>query len=136
MSIVNKKGQIGYIKGRIGNKKGLILNKKRLYIWNVNFYENLFFLYGDMEKDLKYRSVKALIDTGEITEFGQIFSIITLTKVAVDMGTHTSTISDLNDNAGKISLERIIKLSELFEVPPEKMLQLLINQYSKTKGKK
>jgi plasmid maintenance system antidote protein VapI len=89
-----------------------------------------------MEKDLKYRSVKALIETGEITEFGQIFSIITLTKVAVDMGTHTSTISDLNENAGKISLERIIKLSELFDVPIEKMVQLLIKQYWKNQNKK
>jgi plasmid maintenance system antidote protein VapI len=86
-----------------------------------------------MEKDLKYRSVKALIEKGEITEFGQIFDIITLTKVAVDLGTHTSTLSDLNDNVGKMSLERMFKLSELFEVPTETMLKLLEKQYTKRK---
>jgi plasmid maintenance system antidote protein VapI len=86
-----------------------------------------------MEKDLKYRSVKALVEKGEITEFGQIFDIITLTKVAVDLGTHTSTLSDLNDNVGKMSLERMFKLSELFEVSPETMLKLLEKQYNKRK---
>ena len=89
-----------------------------------------------MDKDLKYRSVKALIEKGEITEFGQIFDIITLTKVAVDLGTHTSTLSDLNGNVGKMNLERMFKLSELFEVPTETMLKLLEKQYNKRKKPK
>jgi plasmid maintenance system antidote protein VapI len=89
-----------------------------------------------MEKDLKYRSVKALIEKGEITEFGQIFDIITLTKVAVDLGTHTSTLSDLNDNVGKMNLERMFKLSELLEVSTETMLKLLEKQYYKRKKPK
>ena len=84
-----------------------------------------------MDKDLKYRSVKALIEKGEITEFGQIFDIITLTKVALDLGTHTSTLSDLNDNTGKMNLERMIKLSELLEVPSETIFKLLEKQYYK-----
>lgn len=86
-----------------------------------------------MDKDLKYRSVKALIEKGEITEFRQIFDIITLTKVAVDLGTHTSTLSDLNDNVGKMSLERMIKLGELLEVQTDTILKLLENQYNKKK---
>ena len=89
-----------------------------------------------MDKDLKYRSVKALVEKGEITEFGQIFDIITLTKVAMDLGTHTSTLSDLTDNAGKMSLERMMKLGELFEVEPETIFKLLKNQYLKKKIKK
>lgn len=88
-----------------------------------------------MEKDLKYLSVKALIEKGAITEFGQIFNIITLTKVAVDMGTNTSTLSDLSENTGKVNLERMIRLSELFDVPTEKMLELLMNQYYKKQKK-
>jgi plasmid maintenance system antidote protein VapI len=84
-----------------------------------------------MEKVLKYRSVTALIEKGIITEFGQIFDIITLTKVARDLGTHTSTLSDLNDNPGKMKMEWIMKLSELFEVSSETMFKLIERQYNK-----
>lgn len=82
-----------------------------------------------MEKDIRYESVKVLIETGRIQEFRQIFSYLPKSIMAHDLGTNNNRMTRLINHVEQFSLEELFRISNLLDVNYKTVLILIHNQY-------
>lgn len=78
-------------------------------------------------KDRKYDKVKKMIESGIITEFKEIFDVISRTEIARQIKKNTAR--DFTRDAEKLSAKHIIEIGEILDVKPGLMLDLINNQY-------
>ena len=78
-------------------------------------------------KDGKYDKLKKMIERGIITEFREIFDIVSRTEIARKIKKNTAR--DFVTDAEKLSAKHIIKIGEILEVKPGLILDLINNQY-------
>lgn len=86
-----------------------------------------------MEKDVRYRTIKKLIQTGDITTLIEIFEkeIITKTKVRKDLGIHNERFNKLLSHPNKFLLDDLFRLAELLELDEKTVVDLAMNQWQK-----
>lgn len=80
-----------------------------------------------MVKDRRYKAVKKLIETGEITAFGEIFDFVPKTVVTLDFGTNHSTFKKLKENPDLFTLRELKTLASFFEIDPKLLIDLAYN---------
>jgi plasmid maintenance system antidote protein VapI len=82
-----------------------------------------------MEKDIRYESVKVLIETGRIQEFQQIFNYLPKSILAHDLGTNNNRMTRLINHVEQFTLEELSRISNLLGVNYKTILAIVHNQY-------
>ncbi|MES1249605.1 MAG: hypothetical protein ABUL46_02930 [Chitinophaga rupis] len=83
-----------------------------------------------MEKDKRYKTVKILIETGNVTTFADIFEHIPKTTVANDLGIHFNRMEKMKNDVNEIKVEDIFLFSSYFEIDAKVIFELIYNQRS------
>jgi len=88
-----------------------------------------------MQKDVRYSTVKKLIQTGDIKLLREIFDKETITKTTVrkDLGIHNQRFNKLLDHPNKFVLDDLFRLAELLELDEKSVVDLAINQWQHEK---
>jgi hypothetical protein len=112
----------------------LVLKKNFL---SIIIYSIIVFVCFDiMEKDKRYKTIKHLIDGGHITLFNEIFDHIPKSKVAQDLGTNYNRLQRLISHVDEFKFKEIFTIGDFFEVEPQTMVSLVLNQYISTRKAK
>jgi hypothetical protein len=75
------------------------------------------------------RTVKLLVDNGEIQSFWQIYETIPKSNVAKALGIHFSRMQTMIRYVNRIRVQDIFLLSRYFDMDSDTMWQLIKNQY-------
>jgi hypothetical protein len=88
-----------------------------------------------MEKDVRYSTIKKLIQTGDIKTLTEIFDkeIITKTKVRKDLGIHNQRFNKLLEHPNKFLLDDLFRFAELIDLDEKSVVDLAINQWQQQK---
>jgi plasmid maintenance system antidote protein VapI len=70
-----------------------------------------------------------MIETGRITEFKQIFLMLPKSHIARALHTNNNRMTDLINDAGRITIEEIYTIASLLEIDYDKIHELLKTQY-------
>ena len=90
-----------------------------------------------MEKDKRYKGVKRLLESGDLTEFNQIFEHIPKSVIASAIGTARDRFNFKMEHIEKFTLEDLIAIGKYLEVDDMMIVfQLAWNQYQQQKKKK
>lgn len=87
-----------------------------------------------MVKDKRHKTVKILIETGNVTTFADIFEHIPKTTVADDLGIHFNRMARMISNVNDIKVNDIFLFSGYFEIDAKVLFELIYNQKSIKKG--
>lgn len=79
--------------------------------------------------DATYDKIKKMIESGIITEFSEIFDIISRSEIARKLKKNTAR--DFTKDAERLSAKHVIKTGEILDVKPGVILDLINNQYQK-----
>ncbi len=98
----------------------------------------LFYLsFEPMIRDIRYKTVKKLLVTGQIEAFRDIFDIIPKSIVARDMGMNNTRFTRLITNVDYFSLDEIVSMASFIEVDGKIIVDLIWAQdETDTKSKK
>lgn len=77
-------------------------------------------------KDQRYKAIKSLIDTKRINGLQEIFEIIPLSVVRVDMKANYTTLRKRVYNGDTLTLKDFRLMGDLFEVDPTEIFRLAI----------
>jgi hypothetical protein len=77
-------------------------------------------------KDHRYKAIKSLIETKRINGLKEVFKIIPLSVVRVDMKANYSTLRKRVYNGDTLTLKDFRIMGELFEVDPIEVFRLAI----------
>ncbi|HMH22643.1 MAG TPA: hypothetical protein VK563_12745 [Puia sp.] len=83
-----------------------------------------------MTKDKRHKTVKILIETGNVLEFKDIFEHIPKTTVADELGIHFNRMARMIGNVNEIKVNDIFLFSGYFEIDAKAMFDLIYNQRS------
>ena len=88
-----------------------------------------------MRKDIRYSTLKRLIQTGDIKTLADIFDkeIITKTQVRKDLGIHNQRFNKLLSHPNKFMLDDLIRFAELIELDAKSVVDLALNQWERDK---
>jgi hypothetical protein len=90
-----------------------------------------------MEKDVRYKVVRRLIEQGDITEFNQIFKYIPKSVIAGDIGTARDRFTKKINRIEKFTFEDVFTLGKFLELEDMmSLLELVYTQYLIQKKKK
>jgi hypothetical protein len=91
-------------------------------------------------KDQRYKAIKSLIETKRINGLKEVFEIIPLSVVRVDMKANYSTLRKRVYNGDTLTLKDFRLMGDLFEVDPTEVFRLAImdvkNKPNKSASKK
>jgi hypothetical protein len=87
-----------------------------------------------MAKDKRFKTVKILIETGNVTTFADIFEHIPKTTVADDLGIHFNRMARMIASVNEIKVNDIFLFSGYFEVDAKVMFELIYNQRTPKKS--
>lgn len=71
--------------------------------------------------------IRTLVKAGSMTKLSEVFEMAKLTNVASGTKLHYSALSRYKNNPGTIKAEIFVVLSEYFEMPPQDLFQLALN---------
>lgn len=77
-------------------------------------------------KDQRYFAIKSLIETKRINSLQEVFKIIPLSVVRVDMKANYSTLRKRVYNGDSLTLKDFRLMGDLFEVDPTEVFRLAI----------
>ena len=77
-------------------------------------------------KDQRYRAIKSLIETKRIDSLKEVFKIIPLSVVRVDMKANYSTLRKRIYTGDTLTLKDFRLMGDLFEVDPTEIFRLAI----------
>ncbi|GAA0548136.1 hypothetical protein [Chitinophaga japonensis] len=78
-----------------------------------------------MAKDRRYKTVKALIESGQLKNFQDIYDILPKSVIGADLKINYYKSTKHYNNPGTFEVDEIIKLSRLIEVDDVVLYQLL-----------
>jgi hypothetical protein len=81
-----------------------------------------------MTKDKRHKTVKILIETGNVLEFKDIFEHIPKTTVADELGIHFNRMARMISNVNEIKVNDIFLFSGYFEIDAKVLFELIYNQ--------
>ncbi len=82
-------------------------------------------------KDNRYKAIKSLIESNSLKGLKEVFEIIPLTIVRVDMKINYNTLRRRVHSPGLLTIQDVNKLAELIEVSPSLIMQLAIADFKK-----
>lgn len=82
-----------------------------------------------MEKDKRYKTVKILIETGNIISFADIFEHIPKSTVADNLGLHFNRMERMIKNVNDIKVKDIYLFSAYFEIDVKTLFDLIHRQH-------
>jgi hypothetical protein len=88
-----------------------------------------------MVKDKRHKTVKILIETGNVTTFAAIFEHIPKTTVADELGIHFNRMTRIIVNVGEMKINDLYLFSGYFDIDPKKMFELIHGQKDKKVSK-
>ncbi len=97
------------------------------------------FLYTSqqtMERDPRYKAVKLMVESGEITKFNEMFRIIPKSIVAADLGKQNIRFTMLMNRIERFTLKDLFLLGKFFELDERMIFELAYQQYLQQKTKK
>jgi hypothetical protein len=89
-----------------------------------------------MKVEKQFDSIKKEIDSGELTEFRQLFDYLLHSWMRTYLQTGYKRISRLEKDPGDLTISEVITLGELIKVDPVKVSQIAITQVVKNNKKK
>lgn len=90
-----------------------------------------------MSKDPRYRAVKALMEKDEVKGLKDIFTILPISVLKVDMKVNYNTLRRKIDDSSLLTVRDIMSIAKLFEVEEVKILQLsMVDLNAKIKRKR
>jgi hypothetical protein len=78
-----------------------------------------------MAKDRRYKTVKALIESGQLKNFREVYDIIPKSVIGADLKINYYKSTKRFDNPGTFEVDEIIGLAKLIEVDDVVIYQLL-----------
>lgn len=78
-------------------------------------------------KDQRYYAIKSLIETKRINSLKEVFKIIPLSVVRVDMKANYSTLRKRVYNGDSLTLKDFRLMGDLFEVDPIEIFRLAVS---------
>ena len=78
-------------------------------------------------KDQRYYAIKSLIETKRINSLKEVFKIIPLSVVRVDMKANYSTLRKRVYNGDSLTLKDFLLMGDLFEVDPTEVFRLAVS---------
>lgn len=87
-------------------------------------------------KDQRYYAIKSLIETKRINSLEEVFKIIPLSVVRVDMNANYNTLRKRVHNGDTLTLKDFRLMGELFEVDPAEILHLALMDLKSKSTKK
>lgn len=83
-------------------------------------------------KDVRYQSVKVLIETGNIKSIREIFQFIPKTTVYKDLGINFNRFDRAILNPAIFRVQELITLAGLFNIDPKKFIDMAYEQFLAT----
>lgn len=87
-------------------------------------------------KDQRYFAIKSLIEAKRISSLEEVFKIIPLSVVRVDMNANYSTLRKRIYTGETLTLKDFRLMGELFEVDPSEILYLALNDVKRKEAVK
>ncbi len=84
-------------------------------------------------KDNRYKAVKSLIETNSFKKLLDVFEIVPISVVRVEVKMNYNTLQRRVTNPELLTVKDINALAELFEVDPNLILSLAIAGFKKVK---
>ena len=82
-------------------------------------------------KDQRYFAIKSLIEAKKLSGLEEVFKIIPLSVVRMDMNANYNTLRKRVYNSDTLTLKDFRLMAELFEVDPAEVLHLALNDVKK-----
>lgn len=79
-------------------------------------------------KDKRHKTVKILIETGNVTTFADMFEHIPKTTVADELGIHFNRMARMINNVNEIKINDVFLFSGYFEIDAKVLFELIYNQ--------
>lgn len=86
-------------------------------------------------KDNRYKAVKSLIETNSFKKLSDVFEIVPLSIVRIEMKMNYNTLQRRVNNTESLTVKDINALASLFEVSPNLILSLAIGSLKSPKPK-
>jgi hypothetical protein len=83
-----------------------------------------------MHKDVRYKTVRDLINTRSITAFEQIFDTLPKSVLARSLRKNTSRIDDIIEHPEELRYKDIKAISLLLDVPCSSIIQLFDHDFA------
>ena len=88
-------------------------------------------------KDQRYKAIKSLIESKNLTSLKDVFTILPYSIVRLDMKMNYNTLRRRVDGSESLTMKDIILLADLFEVPAVEVFKLSFTDISgKSRPKK
>ena len=91
---------------------------------------DLLILLSIMHTDVRFKTVRDLINTRSITAFEQIFDTIPKSMLARELRKNTSRIDDIIQRPEELRYKEIKAISVLLDVPCSKIIQLFDKEFA------
>jgi plasmid maintenance system antidote protein VapI len=82
-----------------------------------------------MPKDKRFKTIKILIETGNITSFPEIFEHISESVVAKSLGTNYVRMLQLINSGKGFRFDDVLRLAKLCDVEPRILFNLIVEHY-------
>lgn len=89
-----------------------------------------------MTKDPRYKTLKIMIETGNIKAFEEMFNVVPKTVVATDLGINYGRFLDKLNSLQDFSLKELFKLADLIEVDNKAVVNIVLNDVERKKRRK
>ncbi len=86
-----------------------------------------------MAKDQRYKTLKVMIDTGNISALEDIFNIIPKTVVAADLGINYSRFLTRLTKPAEFTLDELMRLATFIEIDSKTIIHLVLADIEKKK---
>jgi hypothetical protein len=89
-----------------------------------------------MTKDPRYKTLKIMVETGNIKAFEEMFNVVPKTVVAADLGINYGRFLDKLNNLQDFSLKELFKLADFIEVDNKAVVNIVLNDVERKKRRK
>lgn len=89
-----------------------------------------------MVKDKRYHAVKALLESGNIKTFDELFDILPKTVIRKDIGLNYYAFSVKINHSEKFVLQDLIRLADLIQCDPRLVIELALTSFEKNRRTK
>ncbi len=89
-----------------------------------------------MTKDPRYKTLKVMIETGNIPSLEEIFNIVPKTVVAADLGINYTRFLARVSKPAEFTLDELIRLAKLIEVDNKTFVNLILTDIENKKTSK
>lgn len=86
-----------------------------------------------MPKDIRYKTLKVMIETGNTSSLEELFNVVPKTVVAADLGINYSRFQSRVNKPAEFTLEELIRLASFIETDSLNLIKLALADLEKKK---